>query len=99
METRFWQPYKDQGLVVVAIDANGDAMDGLKAYLTHIPQTYPLGLEDPSTKTYAALTAVYKGLNPFPVDIIVGKDGKIAYVGREYDPGTMKTIVDKLLAE
>jgi hypothetical protein len=99
METRFWQPLKDKGLVVAAIDANGDAMDGLQAYLTHIPQTYPVGLEDPSTKTYAAFTAIYKGLNPFPVDIIVDKTGIVRYVGREYDPATMTTMINKLLAE
>jgi hypothetical protein len=74
-------------------------MSGVQSYLTHIPETYPVGLEDPSTKTYAAMTAVYKGLNPFPVDILVGKDGRVAYVGREYDPATMTQIIEQLLAQ
>jgi len=83
---------------VIAIDANGDPMAGLQQYLTHIPQTYPIGLEDPSTTTYAAMTAVYKGLNPFPVDIVLDRNGTVVYVGREYDPQTIKQTIDKLLA-
>jgi hypothetical protein len=83
---------------VIAIDPNGDPMGGLQQYLSHIPQTYPIGLEDPSTKTYAALTAVYKGLNPYPVDVVLDRDGTVVYVGREYDPQTIKQTIDKLLA-
>lgn len=83
---------------MIAIDPNGDPMGGLQQYLTHIPQTYPIGLEDPSTKTYGALTAVYKGLNPYPVDIVLDRNGTVVYVGREYDPQTIKQTIDKLLA-
>jgi hypothetical protein len=87
------------GLQVVAIDANGDPMDGVTQYLTHVPATYAVGLEDPSTKTYAALTAAYKGLNPFPVDTLIDKNGIIQYVGREYDPDTLDALIQKLLAQ
>jgi hypothetical protein len=72
-------------------------MDGLQSYLTHVPQSFPIGLEDPSTKTYAALTAVYKGLNPYPVDVILDRNGTVVYVGREYDPETIRATIDKLL--
>jgi hypothetical protein len=99
METRFWQPYKDKGVVVIAIDANGDSMQGLQDYLKHIPRTYPVGLEDTLTPTYRTMTAAYKGFNPFPVDVVVDRNGNIAYVAREYDPEGIKAAVDKLLAQ
>jgi hypothetical protein len=33
------------------------------------------------------------------VDVIVGKDGKIAYIAREYDPDALVKIIEKLLAQ
>jgi len=99
MEDRIWKKYKDQGVEVVAIDANGDAVDGVQRFVQDMRTTYPIGLEDESTKTYEALTANYKGANPFPVDVVVGRDGKIAYVAREYDPEGIIAAVEAEIAE
>lgn len=41
----------------------------------------------------------FKGVNPFPVDVIVDKDGTIVYIAREYDPDAMDDILTRLLAE
>ena len=84
---------------MVAIDANGDAADGVQRFVTNLHTTFPIGLEDPTTKTYAALTQNFKGANPFPVDVVVGKDGKIAYIAREYDPDGIRAAIDALMAE
>ena len=99
MEDRFWKPYQSKGLVVVAADANGDDPAQLQWYVNNRHVTYTVGLEDTSTKTYAAVTQNYKGLNPFPVDIVVGKTGNIAYIAREYDPVTLKAAIDAELAK
>lgn len=99
MEDRFWKPYKDKGLVVIAVDANGDDPAGLASYVASRHVTYPVGLEDPTTKTYAAIVQNYKGLNPFPVDVVVGKDGIITYIAREYDPPAMQAAVEAALAK
>ena len=99
LEERFWQPYKGRGLVMVALNAH-DAMDRVgevDQYVDNLRVTFPLGLEQ--TRTYAALTRNFAGLNPFPVDVVVGKDGRIAYIAREYDPDAMVEIIEKLLAE
>jgi len=84
---------------VIAINANGDAMDGVQRFVSHLPVTYPVGLEDPSTKTYSALTRNYKGSNPFPVDVVIGKDGIITYIAREYDPHGIIAAVEAALAK
>jgi len=98
MEDRIWQAYKDEGVQVVAIDANGDAMDGVQRFVEDLGTTYPIGLEDESTKTYEAFVKNYKGANPFPVDVVVGRDGKIAYISREYDPEGLTAAVEAALA-
>ena len=99
LEERFWQAYKGRGLVMVALNAH-DAMDRVgevDQYVDNLRVTFPLGLE--RTRTYAALTQNFAGLNPFPMDIVVGKDGKIAYIAREYDPDALVATIEKLLAE
>jgi hypothetical protein len=54
---------------------------------------------DPSTQTYSALTQNYKGSNPFPVDVVIGKDGVITYIAREYDPDGITAAVEAALAK
>jgi peroxiredoxin len=99
LEARFWQKYKDHGLVMVSLNAHdGEERAGeVLQYAENIRVTFPLGLE--KTRTYAALTQNFAGLNPFPVDVVVGKDGRIAYIAREYDPDALVEIIDKLLAK
>jgi hypothetical protein len=84
---------------VIAINANGDAMDGVQRFVSNLRVTYPVGLEDPSTQTYSALTQNYKGSNPFPVDVVIGKDGVITYIAREYDPNGITAAVEAALAK
>lgn len=86
-------------LAVVAIDANGDAMDGVQRFVANLRTTFPIGLEDPATTTYAALNQHFKGANPFPVDFVVNQEGKIVYIAREYDPDGITAAIDALLAK
>lgn len=107
MEDQFWQPYKDKGLQIIAIDPGGlggvnggastDDMAGVQAYISHLAVTYPVGLEE--TANYTLYKQNFVGQNPFPVDIIVDKNGIIRYLAREYDAPTMLQVVDELLAE
>ena len=99
LEDRIWSKYKDQGVVVAAVNPNGDALDGVIAFTASSGATYPIGLESPDTPTYKALVQNFKGLNPYPVDVVVGKDGNIAYVAREYDPEGLLAAVEAELAK
>jgi hypothetical protein len=98
MENRLVRKYGNQ-IEVIAIDANGDALDGVQRFVSNLHVTFPVGLEDPATKTYAALTQNFKGANPFPVDVVIGKDGNITYVAREYDPDGIAVAVEAALAK
>jgi peroxiredoxin len=99
VEARFWQTYRDRGLVVVSLNAH-DGMDRIgevDQYVDNLRLTFALGLEQ--STTYRRLTQNFAGANPFPVDVIVGKDGRIAYIAREYDPDAMTDVIERLLAE
>lgn len=85
--------------MVAAIDPNGDASDGVTAFTASSGVTYPIGLEDPETPTYKALVKNFKGLNPYPVDVVIGKDGKIAHIAREYDPVALLAAVEAEMAK
>jgi len=60
--------------------------------------SFPAGIEDPAS-TYAAVTENFPGPNPFPVDVIVGKDGIVRYAAHEYDPDAMVSIIEQALSE
>ena len=49
-------------------------------------------------RNYRAFAENFRGANPFPIDIIVDRDGTIAYIAREYDPDAMSAVIEKLLA-
>lgn len=85
--------------MVVALDAHDDLeqIGQVQQFLDNLGVTYDVGLEE--TQTYMSLTQNFEGLNPFPVEVIIGKDGKIAYVAREYDPYGMAEVIEQLLAQ
>ncbi|WP_437929231.1 redoxin domain-containing protein [Sorangium sp. So ce291] len=99
-EERFWRKYKDQGLQIVALNPREpvEQIGQVQAYCDTIEITFPVGLEE-TASTYAAVTSSFPGPNPFPVDVIVGKDGIVRYASHEYDPDTMTAIIEQALAE
>lgn len=99
IEARFWQKYRDRGLVVVALNAHDsiEQVGQVEDYVNHLRLSYRLGIEQ--SGTYKRLTQNFAGTNPFPVDVIVGRDGQIAYIAREYDPDAMTDVIERLLAK
>ena len=100
VEERFWQAYRDKGLEVVALNPREttDQIGDVHAYCENIVVSFPLGIEEPAS-TYAAVTQNFVGPNPFPVDVIVGKDGTVRYASHEYDPDAMAAVIEQLLEE
>ncbi len=100
IEERFWQAYKDRGLDIIALNPreSTDEIGEVQAYCESLRVTMPLGIEEPAS-TYAAITANFVGPNPFPVNVIVDKEGIVRYVTHEYDPGAMLEMIEQLLAE
>ena len=59
----------------------------------------PIRSASRQTANYPAYDRNFRGANPFPIDIIVDRDGTIAYIAREYDPDAMTAVIDRLLAK
>ena len=99
VEARFWRKYRDRGLVVVSFERSRLERAGRSG--ATIRRTSPADLSGGpgQSSTYKRLTQNFAGTNPFPVDVIVGKDGRIEYIAREYDPDAMTEILDRLLAQ
>ena len=100
IEQRFWQSYKNRGLQVIALNPREktDQIGLVQQYCENLHVTYAIGVEDPAS-TYAAVTANFEGPNPFPVDVIIDKNGMVRYVTHEYDPDAMTEVIEQLLAE
>ncbi|MBI5609117.1 MAG: redoxin family protein [Deltaproteobacteria bacterium] len=98
-QDRFQKKFGDK-IEVVKLNANvPDTMDIVQAYVKNLGITYKIGLEDPSTHTFDAIQKNFKGVNPFPDDVVVGKDGVIRYVAREYDPDAIEAEILAALAQ
>ncbi len=100
MEQRFWQQYQDQGLVMLGIDPDDEdymQITEVENFCSTLDVTYPVGIED--TMTYELLTSSFAGVNPYPVDVVVDKQGIIRYVAREYDPAALQKVIEELLEE
>lgn len=85
---------------MVAIDSDPDdyaQIEKVKAFCDDIGVTYPVGVEE--TETYELFSQSFEGANPYPIDVIVDKQGIIRYVAREYDPARMQEVIEELLAE
>jgi hypothetical protein len=106
IEQRFWRKYRDRGLKVVGLNPGGrggirgaaatDDIGGVQRFTEKLGVTFPTGLEE--TGSYLRFAENFRGANPFPIDVIVDRDGTIAYVAREYDPAAMEAVIERLLA-
>ena len=107
IEERFWRRYRDRGLVVVGVNPGGrggirgaastDDIAGVQRFTENLGVTFPVGLEQ--TGSYRRFAENFAGANPFPVDVIVDRDGTIVYVAREYDAAAMESVIERLLTQ
>jgi hypothetical protein len=92
----------DQGLVAVALDNDTQDMTdpaAIGAFVANQGVEFPVAFEDLSTLTYSQIEGIYDGSNPYPVDILIDKNGIMRYIAREYDPAALEAKVIELLAE
>lgn len=75
-----------------------DDIAGVEAYVDALQVTFNVGMESPAT-TYLAAVSNFQGPNPFPLAIVVGRDGVIRYIAKESDPDAIGTAIEQALAE
>ncbi len=85
---------------MVALNAHDELaqIGEVEDFCSNLGLTYPVGLEE-ETDTYGAITRNFEGLNPFPVTVLVDREGTIRYIAREYDADLITEMVEEVLAE
>jgi peroxiredoxin len=87
-------------VIVVGIDPGafkgGDDAARVASFAKQTGVTFPVGLD--VNNSYGAFTSA-KGISPFPLDVIIDRDGRVAYVGTEYVPDKMTAVIDGLLSK
>ena len=74
--------------------AGGETGATLKMFADQTQVSFPIGLD--AAASYRAF-AHGEALSPFPLDVIIDQNGKVAYVNREYDAAAMADVIEKLL--
>ena len=95
-----FQRYRDRGLKVVGVNPGGlygaESRLVLEQFRAQTGATFPLGWE--VSRSYQELSAGGgPSLSPFPLDVIVDAQGRLAYVSNSYDPLAMTAVLERLL--
>ena len=74
----------------------GESQTTISAFRNQTGVTFPLLLGDTTYSQYASPDG---SISPYPLNVIVGKDGTIRYLSRQHDGAGMKSIIEQALAE
>lgn len=89
----------DKGVVVIGINQGGLFGSDAKYvddYVANLGLTFPVVMDMSSSYTqYVGTDAIA----PFPLDVVIGKDGKVTLVSRDFDIGTLKQALEAALAK
>lgn len=100
IETEIWQPFQDEGVVVLGLSGGGlfgtESAATIEAFRDQTNVTFPLLLGDNTVGAYAKPDG---SISPYPVDVIVDRDGVIRYLRHEFDAEAMRAVIEQLLAE
>lgn len=68
----------------------------MSAFREQTGVTFPLLLGDTTFSQYAS---VEPGISPYPLDVILDREGRVRYLRREFDGDAMIATIDQLLLE
>ena len=91
LEEDVWQRFKDNGLVLLGIDRD-EPLEVVKEFQKKVGTTYPLAL-DPGAKHFSKFAHKNSGVTR---NIVIDKDGKIAFLTRLFDRQEYQAMIDKI---
>ena len=98
IETKIWQHYQDDDVVVLGLSGQGlfgqEGVDTVSAFAEQTNVTFPLLLGDMTRGEYASS---YGAISPYPFDVILDRDGTIQYLRTEFDAEAMRQTIEQLL--
>ena len=72
----------------------GDDETRIRKFIDETGVTFPIASD--GGRSYGSFSAG-PGISPFPLDVVIGRDGRIVYLTREYDAGALKAAVEAAL--
>ena len=97
LEKEVWQMHKDTDFMLIGVDYD-EPIDKVLAFTEKMKITYPMAL-DPGGEIFLKFSYNKSGVTR---NVVIGKDGKIAYLTRLFDReefDKMKEKIDELLME
>ncbi len=97
LEKEVWQKHKDNDFMLIGVDYD-EPVDKVLAFTEQMKTTYPMAL-DPGGEIFLKFSYKKSGVTR---NVVIGKDGKIAYLTRLFDReefDKMKQKIDELLME
>ena len=86
-------------MVVLGLSGSGlfgaESSQTVGAFADQTGASFPLLLGD---STYFQYETPAGAISPYPLDVIVAPDGRIAYLSNEFEPEAMTAIIESLLA-
>jgi uncharacterized YccA/Bax inhibitor family protein len=100
METSVWQAYQAQGLLVYAVNTQsatgtGETDATIQGFVAQTGITFPV-LLDGSVNSYDEW-AKSAQVSPYPLDVLLGKDGKVTFVTHEFELTKLQEEIEKIL--
>ena len=74
----------------------GDTTAIVQAFVDQTGVTFPVGWD--ATGSYFDFPNE-GAISPFPLDVVVDREGRIAYISREYDAEALRQVVEQLAAQ
>ncbi len=76
----------------------GETAGIVRNFIRQTGITFPVAFDHKgSYKEFRSLGG--KGLAPFPLDVIIDQQGRIAYVSRKYEAKRMRRVIERLLKQ
>ena len=71
-----------------------DNLSTLSVFVAQTGVTFPVGFE--LSASYNQLRGSVESISPYPLDVIVDAEGKIAFLKGEYNVSAMRAVLDSL---
>ncbi len=92
--------YEGDGVQVLGLSGGGlfgtESAATITAFRDQTNVSFPLLLGDNTSGQYANPDG---SISPYPIDVIVDKQGTIRYLRHEFDAEAMRAMIEQLLAE
>ena len=85
--------------MVIGVDSGGlsggETQAIVERFIEQTGVTFPVGWD--LNNSYQNFGSGGSGLSPFPYDVIIDQEGRVAYVSREFDPTAMQQVIERLI--